>query len=358
MSMENKKHWKIALIGFGTIGRIHASLIRRIGNAEIVAVCDPHPACRETLDQMGYEHVPVYENIAKLIRNTEDANIAFICTPSGNHMEPAITAIQFGMNVIIEKPLEINPRRIDTILEMAERQGVKVAGIFQHRWDPVFDAIHDAASKGRFGTIAYAGCSVPWFRDEKYYASSQWRGTWKIDGGGAIMNQSIHAIDLLQWIAGPIVSVSAIMDNRLHKQIETEDTLVCSVRFQNGALGSIMGTTAMYPGKALRLEIGGSDGTAVAEGGLKVFSFRDSVAQDHELLQRLGNQEHGSGGGAAPTDFSSDFHFENVRTIIKDWTEERDTFTSGREVRKAVDIICAMYESARRNVPVDVPLNP
>lgn len=355
MTTSSQPRWKIALIGFGAIGRIHAAMIRRMADAELVAVCDPNPNGRATLDTMGYEHVPLFDNIGQLIRRTEEANVAFVCTPSGCHMEPAIAAIQFGMNVIIEKPLEIDSRRIDAVLELADRHGVRVAGIFQHRWDPVFAAIHEAAVQNRFGTVAFAGCSVPWFRNEEYYRSSSWRGTWKIDGGGAVMNQSIHAIDLLQWIAGPIVRVTAMMDRRLHREIETEDTLTCAVRFQNGAFGTIMGTTAMFPGKPLRLEIGGSDGTAVAEGGLKMFAFRQPLTTDQELLTRLGTSEGSSGGGAAPTDFSSELHLKNVEQIIADWNLGNDAVTSGREVRKAVDIICAMYESARNNAPVDLP---
>jgi predicted dehydrogenase len=131
-----------------------------------------------------------------------------------------------------------------------------------------------AADGNRFGRISFAGCYTEWWRTDEYYREGGWRGTWKLDGGGAIMNQSVHAVDLLQWIAGPVKSVSAYAGARIHGEIEVEDTLACSLQFQNGAYGVIVGSTGMFPGSPVRVEIGGEHGTAASESGLSVFKFR------------------------------------------------------------------------------------
>src|SRR5207244_485460 len=160
------------------------------------------------------------------------------------------------------------------IIAAAKKKRVKLACIFQNRWKDENRAIRSAVEEGRFGKLAWAGCFTPWYRADKYYEAGGWRGTWQWDGGGAVMNQSIHAIDLLQWLAGPVRRVSAYAASRIHSKIEVEDTLSCSLQFANGAFGTIMGTTAMFPGQPARVEIGGENGTAVSEGGLKMFKFR------------------------------------------------------------------------------------
>ena len=131
---------------------------------------------------------------------------------------------------------------------ISKETGSRLAGIFQNRWSDANRAIKSAAQQGRFGKLAWAGCFTPWYRPDKYYEEGGWRGTWKLDGGGAIMNQSVHAIDLLQWIVGPVKSVSAYASSRIHPKIEVEDTASAALEFANGAYGTIMGTTAMFPG--------------------------------------------------------------------------------------------------------------
>jgi UDP-N-acetyl-2-amino-2-deoxyglucuronate dehydrogenase len=184
----------------------------------------------------------------------------------------------------------------------------------------------------------------------------KWRGTWALDGGGAIMNQSVHSIDLLQWIVGPVKTVSAYASSRIHASIEVEDTLSCSLQFANGAFGTILGSTAMFPGMPPRVEVGGEHGTAISENGLRLFKFREERPADAELRERLApKQAAGTGGGASNKDVSLDLHFENVSHILRAWDEGRDADTWAPEARKAVAIVLAMYESVRQGgAPVDV----
>jgi predicted dehydrogenase len=183
---------------------------------------------------------------------------------------------------------------------------------------------------------------VLWYREPKYYQS--WRGTRDVDGGGAIMNNSIHSVDLLQWLGGPVKSVSAFSARRMHTQLEVEDTLSASLVFENGALGSIVGTTAMFPNRPARIEIGGSAGTAVSEGALKEFKFKEPHDGDEQLLAPPAQQ---------------DFHSLNIRHILNAWTAGKEADVDGPECRKAVQIVLAMYESAANNgKPVNLPPSP
>jgi predicted dehydrogenase len=285
----------------------------------------------------------------------EQIDVVHIATPSGVHMEPALEAIEAGVNVICEKPLEITLDRADRIIEAAAKKNVKVACIFQNRWKPENRAIRQAAEQNRFGKVTWAGSFTPWYRTDKYYEEGGWRGTWKYDGGGAIMNQSIHAIDLLQWIAGPVRRVSAYAASRIHPKIEVEDTLTCALQFQSGAFGTILGTTALFPGQPPRIEIGGENGTAIAENGLKVFTFRDARPEDQELLQRLAPNSAASPTKSNPGAVNNQIHGGNIAAILRSWEAGQEAETNAAEARKSLAIVLAMYESARRDgEPVDI----
>jgi predicted dehydrogenase len=280
---------------------------------------------------------------------SEKLDVVHVCTPSGNHLEPSVMVMQAGVNVILEKPVEITLERIDRLIEASQIYKTRLGCIFQNRWTPANRAIYDAAQQGRFGRIAWAGCFTPWYRTDEYYRGGGWRGTWKLDGGGAMMNQSVHAVDLLQWIAGPVRQVSAYAASRIHAEIEVEDTLSCSLQFESGAFGTIMGSTAMYPGGAVRIEIGGENGMAVSEDGLKAYQFRDARPQDQELQQKINATKIEAGGATSQHLSTVQNHISNIEAIFAAWDQSKDAETNGVEARKAVAIILAMYESAKRS---------
>jgi len=367
------KNWRCGVLGTGLVGDWHVKVCSQLSNTTLVAVCDIDPArAQKSLAKHNLQRIPIYTDQAEMMRK-EQLDILHICTPSGNHMNPAIMAMEAGKNVIVEKPMEIQLDRIERMEAVAKKNNVRLAGIFQNRWNPANRAIRDAMSEGRFGRIAWAGCFTPWYRPDQYYRDGGWRGTWKLDGGGAIMNQSIHAIDLLQWIVGPVKQVSAYASSRIHAEIEVEDTMSCSLEFENGGYGTIMGTTAMFPGQPARIEVGGENGTAISENGLKIFKFRDERPGDAQLLEtlcppapdkwkeriaaaggdalleKLGMKKAASsGGGTGAADVPLDFHGRNVLAILNAWDEGHDAETHAAEARKAVAIVLAMYESARK----------
>jgi predicted dehydrogenase len=342
------KQWKCAVVGAGTVGQSHVRVLPNLPNARLVAVCD---VIRERAHAVLAKHnvpgTPIYTEMQEMI-SEEDIDVIHIATPSGAHLGLAVAAMKAGKHVICEKPLEIRLDRVDQMIEIAKDAGVKLACIFQGRWKDENRAIKQAALDGRFGTFSWAGCFTPWYRPDKYYEEVEWRGTWQWDGGGALMNQGIHAIDLLQWIVGPVKSVSAYGGSRIHPGIETEDTMTCALEFENGAYGSIMSTTAMFPGMPTRVEIGGEHGTAVSENGLKMFRFRDERDGDQDLLARLAPGYKPTVAGGAQSNnaaISADLHGRNIAAILSAWSEGRDAETCGPEARKAVAIVEAIYES-------------
>jgi UDP-N-acetyl-2-amino-2-deoxyglucuronate dehydrogenase len=343
------KQWRAAVVGAGVVGEWHIRVLANLPETRLVALCDTDvPRAQAALEKNKITPVPIYSDIGEMLKK-EKLDLVHICTPSGYHLEPALAAMNAGVNVVCEKPLEIQLDRIDRLIETAERNKVRLAGIFQNRWNAANRALHDAATEGRFGRIAWAGSFTPWHRTDQYYREGGWRGTWKLDGGGAIMNQSVHAIDLLQWIAGPVKQVSAYASSRIHPEIEVEDTLTCALQFTSGAYGTIMGSTAIFPGGRVRIEVGGEHGYAVSEDGLRVFKFRDERPGDAALLEQINTKKADAGGGSNPQLSNLRLHAQNIQAILKAWEENRDAETNGPEARKAVSIILAMYESAKKN---------
>ncbi|HZZ43458.1 MAG TPA: Gfo/Idh/MocA family oxidoreductase [Tepidisphaeraceae bacterium] len=349
------KVWRCAVVGPGMVGATHVKVLPKIGNARMVALCDVKPEnARKAMEKAGVEGVPVYESMGEMLKK-EQIDVIHCAVPSGGHMEIAVEAMEAGCNVIMEKPLDVTLERADKIIAAADRLGRKVGCIFQNRWKGENRALRAAAEQGRFGRVAWAGCFTPWYRPDKYYEEGGWRGTWKWDGGGAIMNQSVHAVDLLQWIAGPVRRVSAYAASRIHASIEVEDTMSCSLQFESGAFGTIVGTTAMFPGQPVRVEIGGENGTAVSEAGLKMFSFREEKEGDKELRESLAPSAAQAGPKSNPAAIGAEVHQKNIESILGAWERGEEAETSAREARKALAIIVAMYESARGDgKPVDV----
>lgn len=350
----SEKQWRNAVIGVGVVGEWHTRILANTPNVTLAAVCDPDvEKVKKTLDKHGLGHIPIYPS-QKQLHKQEKLDVVHICTPSGNHFKPAVTAMQAGVNVICEKPMEIKLDRIDKMIATAEKHGVKLAGIFQNRWNLANRALYDAAQAGRFGRIAWGGSFTPWYRTDAYYREGGWRGTWKLDGGGAMMNQSVHNVDLIQWICGPVKTVSAFASSRIHAEIEVEDTLSCALTFANGAYGSIVGTTAIYPGGAVRIEVGGELGHAVSEDGVKRFEFKEKSPDDDALVQSA-NAIKPASAATGGIDQGLDLHYQNIRAILASWAKGEEAVTWGPEARKAIAIILAMYRSAKKGGrPVDV----
>jgi predicted dehydrogenase len=291
-----------------------------------------------------------------------------VATPSGAHLPAVLAAARRGVHVICEKPLEISLKRIDRMIAACDKAGVTLGAIFPQRFNPVVRTVHEAAAAGRFGTLAVAASYVPWWRDDAYYGPGRWQGTMALDGGGALMNQSIHGVDALQWIAGatmpdlpagenPVESVVAMTAVRAHdaERLEVEDTCVAVLRFRNGALGQLLAATSLFPGQMRRFLFGGRDGTAeILEEQLVAWQFRTAAAEDDGIRARLGAASSTSGGAADPLAINYACHTRNFAEFVAAVRDGRRPPLDGAEGRKAVAIIAACYRSARTGRPAKV----
>ena len=251
---------KFGIIGAGMIGNFHAKAITEMNGGTLHSVFDLRAEGAERLaSQYG---VKAYSDIDAFLSDPE-LEIVTIGTPSGAHLDPALAALNAGKHVICEKPLEINPARIDEMMEAAKANGKTLAAVLNRRFHPALEAFKGAAEAGRFGKITSASCYVKWWRTQEYYDSGAWRGTWALDGGGALMNQSIHTVDTLLHIAGPVKAVRASMGLIAHERIEVEDIVVATLEFESGAMGVIEATTAAWSstGHPARVQVCGTQGS-------------------------------------------------------------------------------------------------
>jgi UDP-N-acetyl-2-amino-2-deoxyglucuronate dehydrogenase len=341
------KIWNFGIIGAGLIADFHAKAIQSLDNAQLVGICGTNQDKAQKLAEKY--NCKKYNDYSEMLC-ADDIDVVTIATPSGAHMEPAVEAAKYGKHVICEKPLEINLDRIDKMIQAHVKAGTSLGGIFNFRFEETTEVIKKAVDSGRLGTITYAAVYVPWWRNDAYYEG--WHGTWSLDGGGAMMNQSIHMVDLLQYIMGPVNSMAAFTSKLGHPQIETEDTAVGVLQFKNNALGVIYGTTASYPGQFRRLEITGTKGTIVlVENSLQVWQFDEMYEEDKQIMQKYGNVE-GGGGVSDPAAISFLGHAKNIAAFINALEEGRKFEIDGTEGRKAVAIILNMYRSAVKKIVV------
>lgn len=354
-----------AIIGIGAIARIHARALADLPDVSLVAgSCRTEDKGRAFAAEFGCAW---YADAGRMIRR-EQPDFVVVATPSGTHLQAALAAIRRGVPVICEKPLEITLPRIDRMIAAAARAGVPLGAIFPQRFNPVVRTVHTAAAAGRFGSLAVATSQVPWWRDDAYYGPGRWQGTRALDGGGALMNQSIHGVDALQWIAGatmpdlgpgdnPVESVLAFTAVRSHDpmRLEVEDTCVAVLRFRNGGLGQLLATTSLYPGSLRRLLVGGRDGTAeILEEQLVTWRFRTEAADDDATRARLGGVSRTSGGAADPMAIDYSGHTRNFAEFLEAVRAGHRPPLDGLEGRKAVAIVAACYKSARTGRPARV----
>jgi UDP-N-acetyl-2-amino-2-deoxyglucuronate dehydrogenase len=349
------REMRFAIIGTGNIAKLHADEICKISGARLVAVAgSDKKKARDFARQYNIDWCGDYREMLK----REDIDIVNICTPSGMHGEMVREAAKSKKNVLVEKPMEICLHLADEMINVCHEEGVKLSVIFQHRFDPSIKRIKKEMEAGKFGTLFLAEVSINWFRSQAYYDSGEWRGTWALDGGGALMNQSIHTIDLLQHLMGPIESVFALSGTFAHERIEVEDVAVATVKFKNGALGTIVGTTAAYPGLPARLEIFGTRGSAVVEDDrLTHLYFKDEEFQEVRKNHADQLELNHSTGSADPMAIGGSTHQEQFRDFIAAIHEGRDPKIDGKEGRKSLEIILAIYKSAKEGQQVSLPLS-
>jgi UDP-N-acetyl-2-amino-2-deoxyglucuronate dehydrogenase len=345
-----KKKLNFAIIGTGNIAKVHAAALTAISNAELTAVFSRSGDGKNIIPPNS--PAKCTNNLPEILEDP-DIDVISICTPSGEHHKVALLAAQKRKHLLIEKPLEITLQHVDQIIAACIISGVKLAGVFHSRFRPGVQKTAEALQAGRLGQINLILGSVKWYRPETYYRGT-WRGTLALDGGGALMNQSIHTVDLVQWFGGPVRSVYGRIATRIH-QIEAEDTGSAILEFENGAQGVIQGATSCWPGDPARIEIHGERGTIILEEG-RIIKWKLQDATEAEKERMLTLDSITAGGAQDPMGISSEFHRLQIIDLIAAIQENRKPLIDGSEARKAVEIILAIYQSAKKNKPVKLPL--
>jgi predicted dehydrogenase len=342
----NSKKIRFAIIGMGAISKFHAESINNLERAELVAVSSRSRVKGESAaNKYGVDYYSDYNKM--LERN--DIDVVNICTASGMHLEPAIAAASARKHLIVEKPLEVTLERTDKMLEACSNSGVKLTSIFQSRFNPNYLKLRDAISNGSLGKLVIGSAYIKWFRPQEYYDSAPWRGTIKGDGGAALINQSIHTIDLLLSIMGPVKSLFAKTATMTHN-IEGEDVGLVILNFRNGALGLIEGGTSIYPGYPERLEITGENGTIILKGGkVKSWDIKGS-----EYIQNKKEEHDESGSSSDPMAISLEGHMAQIDDMIDAIYEGREPKINGYEGRKVIELLSAIYESSRTGRSVEL----
>lgn len=330
------------------IAEFHAQAIAATKGGRLVGIATRN---QDTAKAFAQKHSLSFttDRIEALVKNP-DVNVVCVTTPSGAHREAALAAIAAGKHVVIEKPIEITVQRVDEILRAAEAAGVIVAPIFQARFGEGARTVKAALEAGRFGRLVLASAYVKWHRTAQYYTG--WKGTLALDGGGAVINQAIHAVDQLQWFAGMPAEVFAFKTRRVHTGIEAEDTAIAALKFASGALGTIEASTALWPGWSRRIEITGEHGSVVLEDDrLAKWDFREARPEDDAIRAAGSNNALGS-GASNPAAISTEGHRRQLQDLIDALREDRKPLLDGGEGRKAVALVRAIYESAERGAPV------
>jgi UDP-N-acetyl-2-amino-2-deoxyglucuronate dehydrogenase len=357
------KRARIALVGAGVIGTHHGLVISELADqVELAAVVDIH---RDRAGKVAAEHGgKVFTSLSEAMAAV-DIDIVVVCTPTGRHGEVAIEALEAGKHVIIEKPAEITTAKIDEIIEAQRQAGTLVAVISQHRFDQSTEIALGAIARGELGRLTTGIASIDWWRGQSYYDSGDWRGTWELDGGGALMNQGVHTVDLLVAALGRPIEVFAYAETLAHQRIEVEDVAVAVVRFENGALGLLHATTAAYPGLSARLQVHGDRGSVVIDNDLLTFihvtpqdteaeeklmgSKSDSINQldDYVLADQTGPTAGSNPGGLSPL-----AHRRQYENFLAALAGEESVRVDLETNRRSVELITAVYESARTGKPV------
>ncbi len=335
----------VGIIGCGMIAKFHARAVADTPGLRLVAATSRQ---RSSADKFAADFpCQVYDTVAELCQDPA-VHLVSICTASGAHLEPGLIAARAGKHVVVEKPLEVTVARCDELIEACDQAGVVLSTIFPSRFHAASRQVKAAVEAGRFGRLTLGDAYVKWYRTQKYYDSGAWRGTWELDGGGALMNQAIHSVDLLLWMMGGVQEVMAYTATLAHENIEVEDVATATLKFNNGALGVIQASTAVYPGMLKRIEIHGSHGSAIIEEeDLKVWSFAEPTAEDHELLQALTGKTKTGGGAADPSAIGHHGHAAQLADVLAAIRTGQRPQIDGREGRKSVELIAAIYQSAR-----------
>ncbi len=345
-----------AIVGAGNIAQLHAAAIREIPGARLAAwVSKTRERARALAEKFGGD---VCADLDEALRRP-DVHAVAICTPSGTHADIGIRAAHAGKHVMVEKPIDVSLTKARALVDACRASGVRLGAIFQSRCLPAVALLKKAILRGRLGRVFVGDAYVKWYRTREYYEAARWRGTKALDGGGALINQAIHTVDLLQHLAGPVAQVFGFAERLRHPYIESEDTAVGVVKFKCGAVGVIEAATSAAPGFGRRIELHGERGTVVLDGNeITVWKLDRPRPEETELdqdLDRLRNTARdASDGSSNPMNLDVAGHRTQLEDLVAAVRDGRPPLVDGAEGLKALEIVLALYRSAETGARVDL----
>jgi predicted dehydrogenase len=357
---------KTGLIGCGKVGRTHANALQSLENSEFVAAFSRTE--KHANEFADIYNITPYTNLEKML-DESGVEAILICTPHPVHEEPTVAAARRGIHSLIEKPLASSLEDCDAMLSEAEKNEVKIGMISQRRLYPSVQRIRSAIDEGKLGNPVLGMVTMLGWRDKNYYDSDDWRGTWKAEGGGVLVNQAPHQIDLFQWFMGPVDTLFGFWDNLNHPYIEVEDTAAAVLRFKNGALGNIVVSNSQNPALYGKVSVYGENGASVGvqtDGGAMFIAGMSSITeppvndlwtvpQEEDLLNKWKKEDTDFFNTIDATEY---FHKLQIEDFLNAIIEQRDPMVTGDEGRKTVEIFTALYRSQRDNSPITFPLKP
>jgi predicted dehydrogenase len=345
---------RVGIVGAGLIGRTHAAAVRRLPEATLTAVCDPIPGKAAEFVVTDAPGAVAFTSLdAMLAAGAVDA--VCVCTPHPQHAPTVETCASRGVHAIVEKPFTVTLGEADRAIAASRRHGTKLSVIFQRRWYPGSRRIRAAIDEGRLGRPLLAECIIEFWRGKDYYDLAPWRGRWDTEGGGVIMNQAPHMLDLLQWFMGPVAELFCYWDNVNHPYVEVEDLAVAVVRFVGGGMGLIKASNCTNPWLRYGVSVTGSTGATIdvsLNNGYEMgHNFRWNLPGEEGNVERWLAEERASGAKEFP-----DFHALQIRDFLAAIRDDREPAVTGEEARKTVEIMEAMYRSGLTRAPVQFPV--
>lgn len=344
--MVKKSKFKIGIVGAGNIAKVHARAIQASSNSKLHSV---YSRTGKNAQGLADEHgIAGHTNWNSFISDPK-LDAVSICSPSGNHLDYGEMAARAGKHVIVEKPIEVTLERARQFIRACQDNQVALAVIYQSRWILAIEELKKNLDQQLIGKVFMADAYIKWYRGQDYYDSGAWRGTFELDGGGVLINQAIHTIDLLQWFMGDVESISGMTATMTHKRLEGEDNAVAIVKFKSGAIGVIQGSTSIQPAQPRRIELHGKNGTAVLDGDdVKI------LRADADNKDKKKEIKEASGASSPFAGFSYEPHKLQFEAIAEAISNGKRPLVSGEESLKSLAIVLAIYESSKTNRTVNM----
>lgn len=337
MNSFNRKI-NFGILGCGLIASVHADAISNIDNATLVGVADNSLEFAKNFAQK--RGVKAFNDYFEML-SSSDIDVVCICTPSCFHAQNAIDALNNGKHVVLEKPMALSTKDADLVIETSKKTGKLLTVISQLRFSEDVLRVKKLIEEGALGKITLCELNMRYYRSPDYYSSSPWKGTLKFDGGGALMNQGIHGVDLFEYMIGDIKNVNGVIKTLVH-DIEVEDSAVAIVEFSNGALGTIMASSCAYPGFNRKITINGSDGYVIlSENKIEKLVIKNTVCEENDL-EKLSTSSD-------PSTVSYEYHKRQLQNLISAINGEEELLIDASEGKKAVKIIELIYQTSAKN---------